>query len=373
MWRSNLNGSESRACARSKAALMRGALWAIRSTRCIAILALACSAAGASLNPPPGETYRQPQVAVSGDTVAIAWGSGNAVLFARSGNGGRTFAPAVRVAEAGVISLGNHRGPRVAIAGRSIVISAIYGEKGRGADGDLLAWRSTDAGRTWSKAARINDRAAAAREGLHGMSASGSSVYAVWLDDRDGGKALYGASSNDGGATWSANHKIYSSPDGHICECCHPSVAVRDQGREIFVTFRNWLAGSRDLYMARSVDGGRTFTTAKLGEGTWPLNACPMDGGGLFVDAEGPLTVWRRDSTIFFARPGHRETEIGPGKNPTLAGHTAVWQSPEGLRMKSGVIDPAGAFPSGASDGTREILAWESNGHIEVREVSAHR
>ncbi len=38
----------------------------------------------------------------------------------------------------------------------AIVISAVVGEKGRGADGDLIAWRSVDGGKTWSVGKAIN-------------------------------------------------------------------------------------------------------------------------------------------------------------------------------------------------------------------------
>ena len=49
--------------------------------------------------------------------------------------------------------------------------------------------------------------------------------------------------------------------------------------------FRNNVNGSRDEYLVESRDGGRSFAAArKLGSGTWPLNGCPMDGGGLAIE-----------------------------------------------------------------------------------------
>jgi BNR repeat-like domain len=339
----------------------------------LATLNLSAASAPSMIEPPDTRTpYKQPQVAISGDQAAITWGMGNAVLFAKSTDGGRTFGAPVTVSEAGVISLGMHRGPRIAMTPSSIVITSIYGDKGKGADGDLLAFRSSDGGRTWSKGVRVNDQPAAAREGLHAMAVDGNFLYAVWLDDRNGGKSLYGAASTDGGATWSANREIYRSPEGHICECCHPSVVVGGGGKQIYAMFRNWLGGSRDFYLAESKDGGRGFTTRKLGEGTWPLNACPMDGGGLILDDHGPLSVWRRESTVFLDRPGSKEIEIGPGKNAAIAGHIVVWSAPDGLRLKRGtaestVLDPSGAYPAAASDGHNSVVVWEANGRIAVR------
>src|SRR5581483_10651378 len=197
----------------------------------------------------------------------------------------------------GVLSLGMHRGPRIALVGKTIVISAVVGERGKGADGDLLAWRSLDNGNTWSEGVRINDVPAAAREGLHGMASDGKDLlFATWLDLREKGTRLYGSISRDGGATWSSNVLVYASPSGSVCQCCHPSAVIAPNGR-ISVMFRNELNGARDMYVVSSVDGGRSFTAAeKLGTDTWILNACPMDGGGITFDPNGQIaTVWRRE------------------------------------------------------------------------------
>jgi hypothetical protein len=338
----------------------------------LGLLFISTIATATVLPAPDGIHGRQPQLAASGDFVAITFGAGNAIYAATSQDRGKSFTQPVKVAEQGAISLGAHRGPRIAIAGDALVVSAIYGAQGRGKDGDLFAWRSTDGGRTWSEAVRINDREASAREGLHAMAAdSHGFVYAVWLDDRDGGKALYGASSRDGGATWSANKLIYKSPDGHICECCHPSVAIAADG-SIYAMFRNWLNGSRDMYLTVSQDRGKSFEPAsKLGEGTWPLNACPMDGGGIGIGPKGIETAWRRGDTVYVARPGAPEVALGKGKNPAIAGDIVIWSASDGLRVARGasasrVVAASGAFPSIVLAGGRPIAAWESGTGITI-------
>ena len=148
--------------------------------------------------------------------------------------------------------------------GNTILITAVTGQQlaegphahGLPSDGDLRAWRSADSGQTWSKEIRVNDVAGAATEGLHSLAGDGKgAVFAAWLDKRSGvGAKLYGARSMDGGLTWSENVQIYESPEGTICQCCHPSVAVGADG-EVLVMWRNWLQGSRDMYLARSRDG----------------------------------------------------------------------------------------------------------------------
>ncbi len=327
----------------------------------------------------PKLEYRQPQLAVSAKMVAMTFGAGNGVYFSASTDKGATFSKPVQVAEPGKLSLGRHRGPRVAITDSAIVISAVAGEKGGGADGDLIAWRSTDGGKAWSQPVKINDVAGSAREGLHAMAAGGGVLFAAWLDLRDKGTKLYGAFSDNGGATWSRNILVYESPEGTICQCCHPSLLV-DRTGTIHAMFRNALGGARDMYVARSRDRGRTFTAAeKQGTGTWPLNACPMDGGGLAITPQGNLaTSWRRDREIFLTPEAGREISLGTGKDPSIAAGTdgiyAAWSSGHGLLLSVPGGKPpvnmaaVGAFVQlAAVPGGPVIAAWEANGVITVR------
>ena len=208
----------------------------------------------------------------------------------------------------------------------AVTITAIAGKRGGGQDGDLLAWRSTDHGKTWGQPAVLNDVTDAAREGLHGFAAGpGNVLFAVWLDLRkdessEGGTKLYGTISRDGGKTWEKNARVYASPEGTICQCCHPSVAIDAKG-VLHVMWRNALNGSRDLYYTASIDGGKTFASAqKLGHGTWTLNACPMDGGDMTTAGNGQIdSVWRRQEEIFAASPGKEEQVLGKGRNPVIA------------------------------------------------------
>ena len=315
----------------------------------------------------PTVPYKQPQLASAQGTLAVAFGAGNAVYVAASRDQGKTFAAPVKVAELTKLMLGRHRGPRIAILPRgAMVVSAI------GDAGDLLAWRSADGGKTWSVPVRINDQPRAAREGLHAMAAGpDGALFAAWLDLRAGKTKLYGARSSDGGATWSPNALIYESPDGTICECCHPSVVIDKAGR-VLVMWRNWLGGARDMYLARSEDGGKTFSAAtKQGRGSWPLKACPMDGGGVAPDG---TTAWRRESTVFLVRPGEPEQALGPGKDPAIAsGPYVVWSNGKQLEVytpnQKRVLAEDAAYPSLAG-GDSVYAAWESGGAIAVERLN---
>jgi hypothetical protein len=274
--------------------------------------------------------------------------------------------------------------------GNAIVISAVAGKRasqgphahGLPENGDLLVWRSADGGRTWSSPSTVNDVAGAAREGLHAMATgAGGLLFTAWLDLREGRTKLYGARSTDGGVTWSKNVLIYDSPDGTICQCCHPSIAA-GTGNEIYVMWRNVLQGARDMYLARSTDAGVTFADArKLGEGTWPLTACPMDGGGVAMSKHGLTAVWRRDGSLYLTTGPSTETRLDTGKDAAIVatsrGIYAAWSSGREIRAQL----PGGSKPvTLADDGAYVqlaalpngdvVAAWESHGSIAIRLLS---
>jgi photosystem II stability/assembly factor-like uncharacterized protein len=299
---------------------------------------------------------QQPQVVVDGrGAIHVVFGVGDEIRYCRSEDGGKSFGQPIALPKVHAMSLGMRRGPRVAVTDSTICVTAIGGKQGKGRDGDLYALRSTDGGATWTRPVEVNDAPDAAREGLHAMAAGPKdSVYCVWLDLRNGDTQVMSSVSMDGGKTWGKNAVVYRSPDGSVCECCHPSVAIDPQGRA-FVQWRNSLAGARDLYVASSADGGQTWGKAtKLGNGSWPLNACPMDGGAIAVDASGKFaTTWRRDKSIFLLLSGQREERrLGVGEQPWIAatadGPFVVWLKQRGnsaLLLAPGSTSPVELAP----------------------------
>jgi hypothetical protein len=259
---------------------------------------------------------RQPQVAVDPHgRIYLVFGAGNSVFCTVSDDGGKSYGQPSKVGEVGDLALGMRRGPRIAAAEKAIVVTAVGGEQGHGQDGDLLAWRSDDNGKTWKGSVPVNGVPGAAREGLQHLAASpDGTFYCVWLDLREKKTQVYGARSTDGGGNWRDEKLIYKSPDGSVCQCCQPQVAYAPDGG-LHVMWRNQLSGNRDMYLVNSKDNGRTFDrAAKLGRGTWPLDACPMDGGGLACDADGHVVmIWKRDKEIFRCIPGESETLLGEG------------------------------------------------------------
>jgi hypothetical protein len=339
------------------------------------LLALAAAA-----QPPPATLLRDgssPQLALdSRGNVRMIFGRGDTIFSATSHDQGATFAPPEVVGFVRGMHLGNTRGPVVASSRNHSLVAA--GDR----EGDVHLFQLDHRTNAWTRRARtLNTVTRSAPEGLGTLAADTTDTfYAAWLDYRESKQThIYFARIDAASTVAIANQRIYASPDGHVCECCRPSVAVF--GRTVGVMFRNWVDGNRDMYLLMSLDRGSSFAPAeKLGAGSWKLAACPMDGGALVVDgAGGAATVWRRGLDVYFATPGQSELRLGSGRNPMLAQrggtHYVVWQDGPRVILKTlpqsteavvgdGRLPQVLATPDG-----RAVVAWENDGRVYFRKM----
>ena len=128
------------------------------------------------------------------------------------------------------------------------------------------------------------------------------------------------------------------------------------------------------MYVRSSTDEVKTMTTPmKLGSGTWQLNACPMDGGGISVSDHRIETAWRREGTVFMTSLDEptKEAQLGAGKNSAVAiagkAVVRVWQAGDDIQMKRGDQAAAsigkGSYPTIAAVPGRDgavVVAWEA-------------
>ena len=298
--------------------------------------------------------------------IHLVYGVGDSILYRYSADKGESFSTPTLISILPELAASHMRGPQIASTSYGLVVTACTNS------GNIFSFTNNQTG-SWSQAVRVNDVDTIAKENLMALSADGNNAFAVWLDLRDGHNKIYGAKSTDGGKSWSKNTLVYASPDTTVCECCKPSVAVK--GNNVYVMFRNWLNGNRDLYLIQSADGGNTFGQAqKLGDGSWALNGCPMDGGGLAINSNGNAeTVWNRKGTIYACEPGQAERKLGEGKNCTMEsvngknvyawveGGNVVVMKPQGMKKNLG----KGQLPQLKSVNNERVLCvWENDKQI---------
>ncbi|MEP6949911.1 MAG: exo-alpha-sialidase [Ginsengibacter sp.] len=253
---------------------------------------------------------RMPSITKDGmEVIHIVYGTGDSIMYTSSNNKGISFSsPELIDSLKGLVAYAT-RGPQIAATRGGVAIIAVN------KSGDIFSYVKDQTNR-WIKTQRVNDADTIDKEGFLGLSSDNeNNLFAIWTDLRnDHRNKIFGARSMDGGKSWQKNILVYASPDHNICECCKPSVVMKKNN--VFVMFRNFLDGNRDLYMIQSANKGETFGKAqKLGKGSWALNGCPMDGGSLALNDKGSVqTVWRRQSKIYSCEPGGEEKIIGEGR-----------------------------------------------------------
>lgn len=279
----------------------------------------------------PGQ---QPNIAVDTKSVVrMVYGDGEKIYCITSYNNGAAFSDPVTVGQLKGMHLGHTRGPQIASSKNYSMITAIDKV------GTIHSYKLNHVNKTWAKSADVNDKDGSAVEGLMALAADKEdNFYATWLDIRSEKKNnIYFSSINGKSSAWSENLMVYKSPDGHVCECCKPNISFSNN--KLVIGFRNWLMGSRDIYYSVSADKGKIFTAPKKsGTGTWQLNACPMDGGGLTVNENGRISAaWRRNGDVYFWSENQPEQRVGSGRDVSMAQNKSTtviaWQEKNGIRV----------------------------------------
>jgi hypothetical protein len=318
---------------------------------------------------------KQPQMTIDDQGILrIIYGNGDKIFCATSADNGITFPDIQLVGEIKDMHLGMSRGPQLATSKNYSMVTAI--DK----SGFIHSFQLHHASGKWSKEKMVNDLPGSAPEGLMNIGSDQmDNFYAVWLDIRnDHNNKIYFSKTTNQGVSWTKNTMVYQSPEKTVCECCKPSIVINRSN--IFILFRNKINGSRDLYVTQSdLKENRFDQPIKLGFGTWKLNACPMDGGGIIVDEKNKVsTVWQRDGKIFFSKPNEEEKEIGTGRNCSISDpdHPIItWQEGRNLKLKElnnakeSIIGEGGFIKSIRSRNHEIVCTWEDDGKVLFRKI----
>ena len=138
-----------------------------------------------------------------------------------------------------------------------------------------------------------------------------------------------------------------------VCFCCKTGVATAPDGT-VYVAWRHiYPPNLRDIAVARSTDGGRTFAPpVRVSEDGWAIDGCPDDGPSIAVDAGGVLHVaWPtlvpgsdRGKGIFYSdstrRRAHVRAARAPGRRGRRGGAPAAGRRWRPCRRRLGPAGP---------------------------------
>lgn len=276
--------------------------------------------------------------AIAKGALWLAWTEGRHVYLSRSMDHGRTFDRTARVTPSpqAVDANGENRPKVAAMADGALVVSYTL-KTAKPFSGTVHLARSTDGGQTFDPPRQIGDEAVPTSQRFEaiGVSPNGQ-LHLAWIDKRDGqaaakaktpyrGAALYVASSDDGGRTFSPPRKLAD----HSCECCQLGLDF-EAGSPVVLWRHVFEPNRRDHALIRLAEPDAIHPVS---EDRWMIDACPHHGPSLAVAAPGVYhVVWYTGGAVrqglFYARSddgGRTFTPpLGFGANRMQAAHPAV-------------------------------------------------
>jgi hypothetical protein len=239
-------------------------------------------------------------LAASGRDVVATWAATapgvTDVYTAVSHDDGASFGPATRVNDIpGDARTSGEQGPRAAIAnGLDVVWCSKAGTGAR-----IRAARSRAGAATFAPAITVHAENLPGARGWASLARDADgNAHVVWLDGRsagDGAAMAHGMRQDIFHAIWrpdGSHEEVAVATD--VCFCCKTAVATAPGG-VVYVAWRHiYPTNLRDIAVAHSSDGGKTFSApVRVSEDGWQIAGCPDDGPALAVDAAGVLhVVW---------------------------------------------------------------------------------
>jgi len=264
----------------------------------------------------------------------------------------------VRVNPDGLAVEALHHPPRLVVAPGGPVYVSWSSEKtkpeGTLFASDLQLSRSLDGGRRFEPPLRVNEDRPISHS-FDGLAvAPDGTVLVTWIDGHEGRKdpATWVARVTERGTRVEGIRKVGDD----TCVCCRVDAAT-GAGNLVALTWRRVFPGDvRDMVMALSRDGGRTFGDATLVSADhWKINACPHRGGAVGLDAKGRVYMsWYTEGSDI--RPDLKFAVSTDGQHfgPPRRLHTSATSIPDQARM---AVDPAG----------RAVIVWEESTAVRRR------
>jgi hypothetical protein len=239
---------------------------------------------------------------------------GHNLYLKTSTDGGKSFSNGILVNDKpGDVFLDGRVSPNVAIGpqGQIYVLwvkSDPAPELFMGVIRSLVFAHSTDGGNTFSPSINIAENEQISGKSFHSLDVSSDGkIYVGWLDspaalNEDGQiisddsrpSTVRFARSTDGGNSFEQSIEVDSNP----CPCCNVHV-LSESDRSVYISWRKIFENSdgttiRDMVVARSTDGGMTFSNpSKISNDGFEFDGCVHVGAPMALDSKGRLhVVW---------------------------------------------------------------------------------
>jgi hypothetical protein len=239
----------------------------------------------------------------------LVYGNDHIAYYLRSADHGQTFSPPVQInSEGSVETEMGERGPKLAVtadASGASVIHVVWTDKWKPGIKTMVRYaRSTDEGKTFSPRQTLSSMA-----GVDGVTvtAEGSHVLAFWhvIDgpkpDVKSATWLYLARSADGGKTFTPNEPLkIDNLSPLACSMC--MLRARTQGGHVYLAFRSAVKSIRDFYLLQSPLGENAFTAVRINTDNWILPECPMCGPSLnFTPTGRALVAFMTEHKVYWS------------------------------------------------------------------------
>ena len=209
------------------------------------------------------------------NTMYVSWSRfypGVKIILSKSTNGGVNWSTPVNVSDAS----GGVQGSMPAIGPNGEVYVTWRGSIG--STGKILFDKSTDGGQTFGTDIIISDAPDAwfpsIATDLSGGPRNGY-IYVIWNDESNNDNDVFFSFSSNGGSNWSTPIRVNNDAIGNGKDQYWPWISVNDSGNIaiIFYDTRNTPNNNIvEAYLARSTDGGQTFTNELISSQQSPTN-----------------------------------------------------------------------------------------------------
>jgi len=234
-----------------------------------------------------------PFFAIDG-TLWLTWMAGGRISVASSKDAGQTLSAPVPVTTQQLnLDWGPDARPKLVVDRKGGIVLAFSIFRDQSFNGQVLFTRSDDGGKSFAPPRPITTNNESQRFEALALDEDGT-VFAAWLDKRNrvpakeagksyDGAALFFASSGDGGASYTEAKMAQDN----TCECCRLGIAFAGPGRPV-VVFRNIFDGGVRDHAITTFKGLSTpGEIYRVSTDDWQIKACPHHGPSLSISPGG--------------------------------------------------------------------------------------